>query len=399
MTSKLHELASTLGALDATTPSYATQSVERILSAARDLLASDVHFQPGPDGLEIRFRLNGVLQPVARVSPGSVSDIVTRLKVLAELPTYRTEVPQEGRLRGESNIQMRLATFPTVFGERAVVRFFSGQHGFQDVPQLGLPPDVEEGLLRAIQETSGLVLVAGPAGSGKTTTVYACLRRIVQQSAGGRGIVTLEDPVEMPLSGVAQSQVRPDSGFDMARGLRSLLRQDPDVIAVGEIRDQDTAEIALQAALTGHLVLTTFHAGSSGEAVARLVDMGIEPYSLRSGLLTVICQRLLRALCDCRQPANTVEELCGLDVESACSGVGCPACNNTGYSGRLAVAEILPVRGSSIRAAIIPGADAAEIQEAARSLGMISCREVGQGLVSQGCTSPAEFRRVFGVLS
>jgi hypothetical protein len=227
--------------------------------------------------------------------------VVARLKVLAELLTYRTDVPQEGRIRGgPGDVEMRVSTFPTLFGEKAVVRLFAGPGRFLRPEDLGLPPEIRATLGRLLGETSGAILLAGPAGSGKTTTIYACLRELVAASAGTRSLATLEDPIEVAVPGVAQAQVNPAAGFDLGAGLRSLLRQDPEVIAVGEIRDRATAEVAFQAALTGHLVLSTFHAGSAAGVVGRLSDMGIEPYVLRSGVRAIICQRLVRTLCGLR---------------------------------------------------------------------------------------------------
>ena len=275
-------------------PERVPQIVEAILTAARDANASDVHLRPTADKLEMLWRLDGVLQPVAVFPRELGPQIVARLKVLAELLTYRCDMPQEGRIRsassasqiipGEQDVETRLSTFPTLFGEKAVLRLFVGSGKYRRLSELGLHEDVLPKLKSLLEETSGVILLTGPAGSGKTTTIYACLREIDQQAGGGRSLVSLEDPIEVVVPGVDQSQVHPSSGFDMAVGLKSLLRQDPDVLMVGEIRDADTAETVFQASLTGHLVLTTFHAGSSAQAVSRLGDMGIEPYLLHSGL-------------------------------------------------------------------------------------------------------------------
>ena len=222
--------------------------------------------------------LAGVLPP--RLAP----NVVARLKVLAELLTYRTDVPQEGRIREvDTEGEVRVSTFPTLHGEKAVIRLFAASGRYLRLDDLGLPPDVRDALGRALGETSGAILLSGPAGSGKTTTIYACLRELVDASAGRRSLVTLEDPIEVAVDGVTQSQVNAPAGFDLATGLRSLLRQDPEVIVVGEVRDRTTAEVAFQASLTGHLVLSTFHAGSASGAVARLSDMGIEPYLIQVG--------------------------------------------------------------------------------------------------------------------
>ncbi len=280
-----NRLSESLAQLDPSSPRYATDVVDRVLADAQKAGTSDVHWQPGGDGLELRWRIDGVLQPVALVPAQVAPNVVARLKVMAELLTYRTDVPQEGRIRGvPGEIEMRLSTFPTVFGEKAVVRMFAAPGRFLRLDDLGLPGEVREGLSHGLEETSGAIVLAGPAGSGKTTTIYGCLRELAARRPGERSLATLEDPVEAIVPGVAQSQVNPAAGLTLEAGLKSLLRQDPEVIAIGEVRDRATAEIALQAALTGHLTLTTFHAGSACEVIGRFLDMGIEPYAVRSGL-------------------------------------------------------------------------------------------------------------------
>ena len=289
-----------LSGFDPADPQYATQIVDAILAEGRAAGASDLHLQPTPQGLELKYRLNGVLLPVAVFSAKLGPNIIARLKVKAELLTYHTDRPQEGRIRTpEADVEMRVSIFPTLHGERAVVRFFGGSGSYQRLDDLGLPADVLLALRNLLVETSGAIVISGPAGSGKTTTAYACLREIAQQTSGARSLVSIEDPIEVAVDGVAQSQVNPQTGLDLASGLRFLMRQDPEVIFVGEIRDRPTADAAMQASLTGHLLLTTFHAGSATETVSRLLDMGIEPYILRSGLLAVLNQRLLRQLCEC----------------------------------------------------------------------------------------------------
>jgi type II secretory ATPase GspE/PulE/Tfp pilus assembly ATPase PilB-like protein len=389
-------------------PDRVSKIVEAILTAARDAHASDVHLRPTADKLEMAWRLDGVLQPVAVFPRDLAPQIVARLKVLAELLTYRTDTPQEGRIRsastasphlvpGEQDVETRLSTFPTLFGEKAVLRLFVGSGKYKSLRDLGLTEDVQGKLQELLEETSGVVLLTGPAGSGKTTTIYACLREIDQQSTGGRSLVTLEDPIEVVVPGVDQSQVHQPSGFDMVIGLKSLLRQDPDVLMVGEIRDKATAETVFQASLTGHLVLTTFHAGSSAQAVSRLGDMGIEPYLLHSGLLAIVCQRLLRRLCECARESNEPRELLGLPLEKVKVPVGCPACRGTGYRGRFVIAELLlPSRGE-VGAGILANANAQKLEDLATQSGMVSQWERGLAAVKSGQTSPQELRRVLGV--
>ncbi len=295
-------LSEALAQIDASSPRFATEAVEKILAEAQKVGASDVHFQPGAEGLELRWRIDGVLQPITTLPAKGAPNVVARLKVLSELLTYRTDVPQEGRIRGlPGEIDMRVSTFPTLFGEKAVVRMFASPRRFLRMIDLGLPDSVRLDFERLLDETSGAIVLSGPAGSGKTTTIYACLRELTVRARGQRSLATLEDPIEAAVPGVAQAQVNAAAGLTLESGLKSLLRQDPEVIAIGEIRDKTTAEIALQAALTGHLILTTFHAGSACEVIGRFLDMGIEPYVVRSGLRAVVAQRLVRRLCEWRR--------------------------------------------------------------------------------------------------
>ena len=387
-----------LSGLDPAGSRYATEAVDRLIASAREAGASDVHAQPTAEGLEVRWRLDGVLHPIATLPSPVAPNVVARLKVLAELLTYRTDVPQEGRIRGApGGLEMRLSTFPTLHGERAVIRLFAGSGEVRLLDDLGLPAEIGSTIGRLLAETSGVILNAGPAGSGKTTTLYACLRELVGRDAGRRSLATLEDPIEMALAGVAQSQANPAVGFDLATGLRALLRQDPEVIAIGEIRDRPTAEVAFQAALTGHLVLTTFHAGSAAGAIGRLSDMGIEPYLLRSGVRAIVCQRLVRRLCpDCARPIDDPADRLGLEVASARSPVGCPACLGTGYRGRLVLAEILVPERTDLGRAILSRSDVAHLEALAVGAGLVTLRDRALEAVASGRTSPAEVRRVLG---
>jgi general secretion pathway protein E len=391
-------LRDVLALFDQSSPRYATEVVERVLAEARKAGASDVHFQPDADGLELRWRVDGVLQPVGRLSVKVAPNVVARLKVLAELLTYRNDVPQEGRIRGvPGEVEMRLSTFPTVFGEKAVVRMFAEPGRFLRLDDLSLPAEVRDGLSHVLDETSGAVILSGPAGSGKTTTIYACLRELSARRPGERSLATLEDPVESVVAGVSQSQVNPASGLTLESGLKSLLRQDPEVIAIGEIRDRQTAETALQAALTGHLILTTFHAGSACEVIGRFLDMGIEPYAVRSGLRAVVAQRLVRRLCDCARPTSRPEDLLGLPVRHARVPLGCEACRETGYLGRIVIAEMLLPEPDQIGRAIIDRVDVRRLERIAVEVGMIHRWERACAAVEAGLTSPAEVRRILGV--
>ncbi|MFO0891447.1 MAG: ATPase, T2SS/T4P/T4SS family [Isosphaeraceae bacterium] len=393
------QLSQALRGLDPAGPRYATEAVDRILAAARAAGASDVHLQPGADGLEIRWRVDGVLHHVAVLPPRLAPNVVARLKVLAELLTYRTDVPQEGRIRSTpAEVEVRVSTFPTLHGERAAVRLFAGPGRYLRLGNLGLPDDVHDALSAALDETSGAVILSGPAGSGKTTTIYACLRELVARTSGQRSLASLEDPIESAVPGVSQSQVNEAAGLTLESGLRALLRQDPEVIAIGEIRDRTTAEIALQAALTGHLTLTTLHAGSAVEVIGRLLDMGLEPYAIRSGLRIVIAQRLVRRLCEaCATPADRPEDFLGLPVSKAWTSRGCEACGRTGYRGRMVLAELLlPDRGE-IGESVLARADVHRLEALAREAGMVGRWRRACQAVEAGRTSPAEIRRVLGM--
>jgi type II secretory ATPase GspE/PulE/Tfp pilus assembly ATPase PilB-like protein len=383
--------------LDPTSPRYATEAVELILGEARAANASDIHLTPTPDALEARWRIDGVLHLVARLPAEIAPNVIARLKVMADLLTYRAGVPQEGRIRtAPGTLETRVSTFPTLHGEKAVIRMFAANGRYATLDELGLPGPITETLRRLLGETSGMIVLAGPAGSGKTTTLYACLRELVETTHGSRSLVTLEDPIEVAVPGVSQSQVNPAADFTLETGLRSLMRQDPEVIGVGEIRDRATAEVAFQASLTGHLVLTTFHAGSAAGALGRLADMGLEPYVLRSSLRAIVFQRLARRLCAYSEPIEDPAEFLGLPVAKAKRPAGCEACGGTGYRGRLVLAECaLPDRGALARAVLaradVDGLEAAAIQDR-----MVSRWQDAARAVEAGQTSPAEVRRVLG---
>ncbi|HMF20455.1 MAG TPA: GspE/PulE family protein [Gemmataceae bacterium] len=382
-----HGLQANLDALDASGPERVCRLVDVILEEAVRRSASDVHFEPGNHCVEIRYRLDGVLHRVASVHRELAPNLIARLKVLADLLTYRLDIPQEGRLRQGVNaygVDMRVSTFPTVHGEKAAVRIFDVGTRMMDLEQLGLAEDLRTALLAMLKERTGAILLTGPSGSGKTTTIYACLRHLVRLGEG-RHIVTIEDPVEQVIEGVSQSQARPGTEFDFARGLRSLLRQDPEVIMIGEVRDPETAGIAIEAALTGHLVFSTLHAGSACGVIGRLLEMGMETYLLTSGLRGILNQRLVRRLCaSCRCQAGSVWE-----------AVGCGQCAQTGYQGRLLLAELLFLT-EPLRQAILAHADTTALEAAA---------EIGRGptiwsaarqAVESGCTTRQEIERVLG---
>lgn len=380
-----------------THPEYVMQLVDAMLTSARNAGASDVHLLPGEDGMAMSWRVDGVLHPVEVLPRNIAPNIVARLKVLAQLLTYQTDVPQEGRIHQvEGDAETRVSTFPTIFGEKCVVRLFAGSERFRYIDDLGLTSELVDGLKLMIERRGGVILITGPAGSGKTTAIYACLREIVDRSPQPRSVATLEDPVEAVMLGVAQSQIRPIAGFDYETGLKSLLRQDPEVIAVGEIRDRTTAQIAVQAALTGHLILTTFHAGSSAEAINRLLEMGIEPYQVRSALIAVLNQRLFRRLCACAKESTDVGARLGFSAEQVWLPAGCEACRGTGYRGRFLLAELLVPETHGVGRSILNRDDAHEIEQKAVAAGMKTRWQRANDAVSAGETSPAEIRRVLG---
>jgi general secretion pathway protein E len=377
------ELQTRLDELDVPGPERIGRLVDLLLHHALLLRASDVHLEPTHALVQVRFRIDGVLQPVAVLRRDLAANLVARLKVLAELLTYRQDIPQEGRISnalGQDGVDMRVSTFPTIHGEKVVVRLFDPIGRTFDLEQLGLESGLRAALLKLLRQSSGAILLTGPSGSGKTTTIYACLRYL---AASGRHIVTIEDPVEQILEGVSQSQARPGTEFDFARGLRSLLRQDPEVILVGEIRDGETAAVAIEAALTGHLVLSTVHSGSACGVLSRLLDMGIEPHLLTSALRGVVNQRLVRRLClACRQPEG--------DIWRA---AGCPLCAGTGYQGRLLLAELLTLN-NDLRRVLLARGDSEALQAVAGVRPTL--REAGRQAVANGATTAEELERILG---
>jgi type II secretory ATPase GspE/PulE/Tfp pilus assembly ATPase PilB-like protein len=361
--------------------------VEAVLLAAVERGASDVHFEPVRGGMTLRFRLDGVLQDAGEVPESVRETLVGRLKVLADLPTYRVDVPQEGHVpaeRAPGGADLRVSVFPTVRGEKAVVRLFRSGREVFDLDDLGFPGDIGDALRNLASRPAGVLLLTGPAGSGKTTTLYALLREIVKASGGKRHVVTVEDPVEFEIDGVTQTQVHVDSNLTFHRCLRSLLRQDPEVILVGEIRDPETARIAIEAGLTGHLVLSTVHAGTAHGVFLRLLDMGVEPFLLTSSAPAVLNQRLLRVLCTrCKRPRAEAREF---------EPVGCERCHGTGYAGRRVAGELL-TPGSAFREAVLARADEETLRQAAGTAGV---RTRARELVAGGWTDGSEIDRVFG---
>ncbi|SAI47234.1 general secretion pathway ATPase [Bordetella ansorpii] len=355
--------------------------------AARDG-ASDIHIEPFETHSIVRYRVDGALRDVVSPNRGLHAALISRIKIMATLDIAEKRLPQDGRIAlrvGGRPIDIRVSTLPTGHGERAVLRLLDKEAGRLNLEKLGMAPSVLQPLDRLIHQPHGIVLVTGPTGSGKTTTLYAALGRL---DASTNNILTVEDPIEYDLPGVSQAQVNSRIGMTFAAALRSILRQDPDVIMIGEIRDLETAQIAVQASLTGHLVLATLHTNDAVSAVTRLNDMGVEPFLLASSLLGVLAQRLVRRLCPHCRRAETSP-----DGQLVYRPVGCEACNHTGYSGRTGIHELFVV-DDDIRRLIHEGQDEQAMRVAAAAKGMHTMREDGQRWVLAGVTAPEEIVRV-----
>jgi general secretion pathway protein E len=372
--------------------------LNRILADAIQEGASDIHLDPSEMGLRVRFRIDGVLRERSSPARELTAPVVTRLKVMAKLDIAEHRLPQDGRIRvrlAGRETDFRISTIPCLGGERLVLRLMDKSHVQLGLQHLHLPPRALQGMKRCLSRAEGLVLVTGPTGSGKTTTLYSAVKDIL---SGERNLMTIEDPIEVRLPGIAQIQVQPKIGFSFASGLRHILRQDPDVILVGEIRDGETAQIAIQAALTGHLVLSTLHTNDAPSAIARLVDMGVEPYLIGSALLGVLAQRLVRRICPhCQTTASPsrqeLQEWEMLDLCKSFRGKGCELCDGTGFSGRLGVYEWMPMSGR-LQAKILQTQDAATIKRLAREEGLEPLRDHGLRLIEDGFTTPCEVARV-----
>ncbi len=385
--------------MDADDDAPVIRLINAILSQAVREQASDIHIETFEERLSVRFRIDGVMSEVLSPRRMLAPLLVSRLKVMARLDIAERRVPQDGRisvrLAGRA-VDIRVSTIPAAHGERVVLRLLDKQAAQLQLAQLRMPGPVFDGFCATLHAPHGIVLVTGPTGSGKTTTLYAGLGEINDAS---RNILTIEDPVEYLLPGIGQMPVNTRVGMSFARGLRAILRQDPDVVMVGEIRDRETAEIAVQASLTGHLVLSTLHTNTAVGAITRLVDMGIEPFLLSSGLSAVMAQRLVRLLCPhCRvQAPATPAERRQLGLDAAADVAlhhprGCERCNQTGYRGRTAIYEWVPVN-DAMRRLIHDGAGEQALQQQARRLGP-GIREDGMRRVLTGETSLAEVLRV-----
>ncbi|MCX8231720.1 MAG: GspE/PulE family protein [Alphaproteobacteria bacterium] len=379
--------------------------VNLLLERAVAARASDIHLEPQEDGLRLRHRIDGELRDVALLSADDHAALVSRVKILAGLDIVERRLPQDGRARVNVEgraVDVRISCLPTMHGESIVLRLLDKANAPLTLPQLGFDERIAARLTDVLAANKGIFLVTGPTGSGKTTTLYALLQLLNDPA---RKLITIEDPVEYALPGVHQMQVRPRIGLEFANVLRSVLRHDPDVIMVGEIRDLDTAAMAIQAALTGHLVLSTLHTNDAASVVARLVDMGVEPYLMASAVCGIMAQRLVRTLCvKCRVPDNEgVDALRALNPDltdqfgsaTIYRPDGCDVCGETGFSGREAIAELIVVN-DAIRTAILAGADAREIADLAQGIGGGAMRRDGFKKVVAGRTSIDEVLRAVG---
>ncbi len=380
----------------------AIRLVQRLITMAVDRRASDIHIEPTETALKVRFRSDGVLQDIEALPLGYASPIVSRVKVMANLNIAERRLPQDGRLHITVNgkgIDFRVATSPTLHGESLVLRILDRQEVELDFLRLGFDDDLLRTMRAALLKPYGIILSTGPTGSGKTTTLYTALKELNRPE---RKILTVEDPIEYMLAGVNQTQVKPQIGYSFAAALRAFLRQDPDVLMVGEIRDRETAEVAIQAALTGHLLLSTLHTNTAAAAVTRLLDMGIDDFLLTSTLNLVIGQRLVRRLCTrCREAFDPSAELLhsffSKGADSNCGQLyrplGCPQCSGTGYAGRTGLLELLEL-SEPVRRAILARADAGMIEKAATDLGMRTMLQHGLELARRGETTIEEILRV-----
>lgn len=373
-----------------------------ILTEAIQQGASDVHFEPFEDRLRVRYRIDGVLQNRHSPAQEFQTQLLTRVKVMSKLDIAEHRLPQDGRIKlkmGRREIDFRVSTVPVVGGERIVLRILDKGNVILGLDKMGMLPPAFDEFKRLIALPEGIVLVTGPTGSGKTTTLYSAICEMYNDETN---IMTIEDPVEYNLKGIAQIGVQPKIKLSFATGLRHILRQDPDIIMIGEIRDAETAEIAIQASLTGHLVLSTLHTNDAPSAITRLVDMGVEPYLLSSTIVGVLAQRLVRRICpECKvsyEPTDRELQSLGLNREllmhnQLYQGAGCPACFGSGYKGRHGIYELMMVN-NALKKQIVKSPDAVEMRRLALECGMISLLEHGCDLVRQGTTTVAEVLRV-----
>lgn len=373
--------------------------VNQVLQKAVRERASDIHIEVDNLDFHIRFRIDGLLQTMFRPKEHLHSLIVSRLKVMARMDVSEHRLPQDGRIVmkiDEQVVDFRAATIPCVSGENIVIRVLNYGPTFKKLTELGLSDAGRTTVEELVKQSHGLITVAGPTGSGKTTTLYSVLKHLNDDK---RKIITLEDPVEMQLPMLNQMQVNTKLNLTFANGLRSILRMDPDIIMIGEVRDSETARLAINAAMTGHLVLTTIHTGSAAEVPVRLAEMGIEGYLVANTLIGAMSQRLVRINCEsCKTKEDLPPKVFGHFKPDFTSyaGTGCPACNNTGYRGRACIDEVVKINGN-LRKAILNNADSDDLRELAIANGMVSMTQTGLEKVKKGITSFSELSRVLSI--
>ena len=398
----ISEIEDTADLLDDTSSAPIIKLVNHIISQSIKARASDIHIEPYQDSFKVRYRVDGILYDLLTPPKWIQAPLISRIKVMAEMNIAEKRLPQDGRLdvkMGDLEIDVRVSTIPISFGERVVLRLLNKTTKLFTLSNLGLLPSKLKLLENLVKSPNGIILVTGPTGSGKTTSLYAILSSINTPEIN---IITVEDPVEYQLKGVSQIQVNPKIDLTFAQGLRSIVRQDPDVILIGEIRDQETAEIAVQSALTGHLVFSTLHTNDAASAITRLVDMGVEPFLISSSVIAVVAQRLARVLCGgCKEsylPESVALGRIGITADqirrsNICRAKGCKECLNTGYKGRIGLFEIMVLQ-DKLKSLILKTFDSNLIKNAALETGMVSLRHDGILKVLSGMTTTEEVLRV-----
>ena len=398
----ISEIEETADLLDDTSDAPIIKLVNHIISQSIKARASDIHIEPYQNSFTVRYRVDGILYDLLSPPTWIQPALTSRIKVMAKMNIAEKRLPQDGRFEvkiGDQGVDLRVSTIPTSFGERIVLRLLNKSGALLEIQDIGLSPQRLKLLSRLVASPNGIILITGPTGSGKTTTLYAVLQSINKPNIN---IITIEDPVEYQIKGISQIQVNPKIDLTFARGLRSIVRQDPDVILVGEIRDRETAEIAVQSALTGHLVFSTLHTNDSASAITRLVDIGVEPFLISSSVLAVGAQRLVRVLCeDCKKayrPKNVYLESIDLPADQFKNGqiykaVGCDNCFNTGYRGRLGIFEFM-ILTEKLKTLVLKTFDSNQIKSEAVQHGMTTLRQDGIQKVAHGVTTIEEVLRV-----
>ena len=398
----ISEIEDTADLLDDTSDAPIIKLVNHIISQSIKARASDIHIEPYQESFKIRYRVDGILYDLLTPPKWIQASLISRIKVMAKMNIAEKRLPQDGRINlkiANQEIDVRVSTIPTSFGERVVMRLLNKTSSLMALSELGLDAEMLETVKKLVASPNGMILMTGPTGSGKTTTLYAVLSSI---NSPDINIITIEDPIEYQIDGISQIQVNPKIDLTFARGLRSIVRQDPDVVLVGEIRDHETAEIAVQSALTGHLVFSTLHTNDSAGAITRLVDIGIEPFLISSSVIAVAAQRLVRMLCeDCKeshQPDETMLMAIGISSEAihgseVYRAVGCEKCFHTGYRGRIGIYELM-LMGQELKSLVLKSYDANRIMKEARKLNMVSLRQAGIQKVLMGVTTIEEVLRV-----